>query len=77
MKHLTPEEILSKTFIVKTRGYDAELVDNFLDLILKDYNFFLNALEKNKIEIKKLTLKNQNLNKLLTEYDMKLKIEKK
>ncbi len=35
--NLTPEEILNKEFNVDFKGYSAVEVDNFLDLILDDY----------------------------------------
>jgi len=34
---LTPNIILEKEFSVQTRGYNADEVDEFLDLIIKDY----------------------------------------
>ena len=35
--NLTPEEILNKEFNVDFKGYSAVEVDNFLDLVLEDY----------------------------------------
>ena len=35
--NLTPEEIFNKSFEPSIRGYNAEDVDSYLDLILEDY----------------------------------------
>ena len=34
---LTPQDILEKEFKVDARGYRAQEVDKFLDMIIKDY----------------------------------------
>ncbi|WP_214629462.1 DivIVA domain-containing protein [Paenibacillus agaridevorans] len=35
--HFTPLDIHNKEFSVKYRGYDKDEVDEFLDMIIKDY----------------------------------------
>lgn len=37
---LSPKKIVSKEFKVDFKGYNAEEVDHFLDLIVKDYEAF-------------------------------------
>ncbi|EUJ38065.1 cell division regulator GpsB [Brochothrix campestris] len=38
--NLTAQEILDKEFKTGMRGYSAEEVDQFLDLVIKDYNTY-------------------------------------
>lgn len=48
---LMPQDILSKEFKIDTRGYRLKEVDQFLDVIISDYEQFLeiiNNLEKEK-----------------------------
>ena len=48
---LTPQEILEKDFKIDNRGYRLKEVDQFLDVIISDYEQFYNiidALEKEK-----------------------------
>ena len=49
---LTMQEILEKEFKVDTRGYRMQEVDQFLDIIIRDYNEYNNIIkgliEKNK-----------------------------
>ena len=51
---LTPQEILEKDFKIDTRGYRLKEVDQFLDVIIGDYEqFFIitDSLEKEKAEL--------------------------
>lgn len=51
---LTPQDILEKEFKIDTRGYRLKEVDQFLDLVIGDYEQFLeiiNNLEKEKAEL--------------------------
>lgn len=41
---LSPKKIVSKEFKVDFKGYNAEEVDHFLDLIVKDYEAFASML---------------------------------
>ena len=48
---LTPQNILEKEFKIDTRGYRLREVDQFLDIIIGDYEQFfsiINELEKEK-----------------------------
>ena len=49
-----PQDILDKDFKIDTRGYRLKEVDQFLDVIIGDYEQFLeiiNNLEKEKAEL--------------------------
>ncbi len=51
---LTPQDILEKEFKIDTRGYRLKEVDQFLDIIIGDYEKFLeiiNGLEKEKADL--------------------------
>ena len=51
---LTPHEILEKDFKIDTRGYRLKEVDQFLDVIIGDYEQFfiiIDSLEKEKAEL--------------------------
>lgn len=51
---LTPQDILKKEFKIDTRGYRLKEVDQFLDVIIDDYEQFLNiinSLEKEKADL--------------------------
>lgn len=51
---LTPQEILEKDFKIDTRGYRLKEVDQFLDVIIGDYEQFfaiIENLEKDKAEL--------------------------
>lgn len=51
---LMPQDILEKDFKIDTRGYRLKEVDQFLDIIIGDYEQFLeiiNSLEKEKAEL--------------------------
>ena len=51
---LMPQDILEKEFKIDTRGYRLKEVDHFLDIIIGDYEQFLNIinnLEKEKADL--------------------------
>ena len=51
---LMPQDILEKEFKIDTRGYRLKEVDQFLDVIIGDYEQFLNIinnLEKEKADL--------------------------
>ena len=53
-RFLTPKEILEKEFKIDARGYRPQEVDQFLDIIIDDYEQFLNminTLEKEKADL--------------------------
>lgn len=51
---LTSLELKDKTFSVKFRGYNAEEVDEFLDIVTRDYEDLVRANHEQTIEIKSL-----------------------
>ena len=51
---LMPQDILKKEFKIDTRGYRLKEVDQFLDIIIGDYEQFfniINGLEKEKADL--------------------------
>ena len=51
---LSPQDILEKEFKIDTRGYRLKEVDQFLDIIINDYEQFytmINDLEKEKADL--------------------------
>jgi DivIVA domain-containing protein len=54
---LTAKDILEKEFKTSMRGYNQEEVDQFLDLIIKDYETFHQAIEE--LQKENLRLKKQ------------------
>ena len=61
---LTPQEIYSKEFKVDAEGYRPKEVDQFLDMVIRDYTEFTNIIKKLQIENRELSSDN---NKLKTE----------
>ncbi|OZI11709.1 cell division protein DivIVA [Bacillaceae bacterium SAS-127] len=55
---LTTEEILEKEFKTSMRGYHPDEVDQFLDLIIKDYKMLHQAIEE--LQRENLRLKKQS-----------------
>ena len=41
---LSPKRIVAKEFKIDFKGYNAEEVDHFLDMVVKDYEAFANLL---------------------------------
>ena len=60
-KFLTAREILEKDFKIDARGYRPQEVDQFLDLIIKDYVEFETTTKKMINEIKRLEEENSKL----------------
>ena len=58
--NLTPDDILEKEFKIDTRGYRLKEVDQFLDLIIQDYQTLIDIIkgqEKDKDELTDEVLK--------------------
>lgn len=49
-RELTQKEILEKDFKSKMRGYDPTEVDEFLDVVIRDYDTFQKEIEQLKAE---------------------------
>ena len=58
---LTPQDILEKEFKVDARGYRAQEVDKFLDMIIKDYTEYNKVIKSLNREINTLTEENSRL----------------
>ena len=58
---LTMQSILEKEFKVDARGYRMQEVDQFLDIIIRDYNEYNNIINNLINEKKALTLENNEL----------------
>lgn len=73
---LTPQDILEKDFKIDTRGYRLKEVDQFLDIIIGDYEQFydiIKSLEKEKEELLKEIM---NLKQELRNVKMSIDIAK-
>lgn len=53
-RELTQKEILEKDFKTKMRGYDPTEVDEFLDVVIRDYESFQAEIDKMKSENNRL-----------------------
>jgi DivIVA domain-containing protein len=60
---LTAKDILEKEFKTSMRGYNQEEVDQFLDLVIKDYETFHQAIEELQKENLRLKMKLEKLSK--------------
>ena len=58
---LTMQDILEKEFKIDARGYRMQEVDQFLDIIIRDYNEYNNIIKKLSSENKSLALENASL----------------
>lgn len=58
---LTIQDILEKEFKIDTRGYRMQEVDQFLDVIIRDYSEYNNIIKELQVEKNKLLLENDNL----------------
>jgi len=58
---LTMQDILEKDFKIDARGYRMQEVDQFLDIIIRDYNEYNNMLKKMADENRTLANENASL----------------
>jgi len=58
---LTINDILEKEFKIDTRGYRMQEVDQFLDIIIRDYNEYNNTIKDLQAEKRRLILENDDL----------------
>ncbi len=63
--YLTTQDILDKEFKIDARGYRAQEVDKFLDMVINDYTEFMNIIKKLEKENRVLT---SDYNRLKEEY---------
>ena len=59
--YLTTQDILDKEFKIDARGYRAQEVDKFLDMVISDYTEFMNLIKHLEKENRILTSENNNL----------------
>ncbi len=69
---LSPEEIYEKEFKVDARGYRPQEVDNFLDLVIKDYTEFMKIIKGMEKELGAKNEEIQGLKQQIRELQMKL-----
>ena len=58
---LTVQDILEKDFKIDARGFRMQEVDQFLDIIIRDYNEYNNIVKRLSAENKRLTEENTSL----------------
>lgn len=58
---LSPSEIYEKEFKIDARGYRPQEVDNYLDIIIRDYTEFKTIIRSQEKEIRELTEDNTRL----------------
>ena len=58
---LTIQDILEKEFKIDTRGYRMQEVDQFLDVIIRDYNEYNNIIKELHADMNKLLAENDAL----------------
>jgi len=58
---LTMQNILEKEFKIDARGYRMQEVDQFLDIIIRDYNEYNNIIKKLSEQVKSLINENDSL----------------
>ena len=69
---LSPEEIYEKEFKIDARGYRPQEVDNFLDIIIKDYAEFKRIVRGYEKEYQRLSSENANLKAQLRQLQTEL-----
>ena len=73
---LTPQDILEKEFKIDTRGYRLKEVDQFLDIIIGDYEQFLSLLKDSEKEKEELLEEIMNLKQEIRNLKMSIEIAK-
>lgn len=73
---LTPQDILEKEFKIDTRGYRLKEVDQFLDVIIGDYEQFLSLLKEREKEKEELLEEIMNLKQEIRNLKMSIEIAK-
>lgn len=73
---LTPQDILEKEFKIDTRGYRLKEVDQFLDVIIGDYEQFLALLKNSEKEKEELLEEIMNLKQEIRNLKMSIEIAK-
>ena len=71
---LMPQDILEKDFKIDTRGYRLKEVDQFLDVIISDYEQFLNIINNLEKEKADLLAEIMNLKQELRNFKMNAEV---
>ena len=74
--NLTPQEILDKEFKIDTRGYRLKEVDQFLDVIIGDYEQFLQIIKDSEKEKEELLEEIMSLKQEIRNLKMSIEIAK-
>ncbi len=74
--NLTQNDILEKEFKIDTRGYRLKEVDQFLDLIIQDYNTFIEVIKKQEREKDELADEILRLKQQLRDANVNMEIAK-
>ena len=74
--NLTPQEILEKDFKIDTRGYRLKEVDQFLDIIIGDYEEFLRIIKESEKEKEELLEEIMSLKQEIRNLKMSIEIAK-
>ena len=69
---LSPEAIYEKEFKIDARGYRPQEVDNFLDIIIKDYSEFIRIVRGYEKEYQKLREENASLKQQIRQLETEL-----
>lgn len=73
---LTPQDILEKEFKIDTRGYRLKEVDQFLDIVIGDYEQFLVLLKNSEKEKEELLEEIMSLKQEIRNLKMSIEIAK-
>ena len=73
---LTPQDILEKEFKIDTRGYRLKEVDQFLDLIIGDYEEFIKIIKENEKQKEELLEEIMSLKQEIRNLKMSIEIAK-
>jgi len=73
---LTPQDILNKEFKIDTRGFRLKEVDQFLDVIIGDYEEFYKILKENEREKEELLEEIMNLKQEIRNLKTNIEIAK-
>lgn len=69
---LSPEEIYEKEFKIDARGYRPQEVDNFLDIVIRDYTEFIKVIKSYEKELGAMNSENAKLKQQIRDLEMRL-----
>ncbi len=68
-QRLKDDDILNKEFHIDFKGYNAVEVDQFLDIILKDYQYFTDVIQQQKDLLNKYEDALSQQKRIILEYE--------